>query len=161
MAWPAVKRQAVDYVVDHYATSHRRACRIAQQHRRMQYYRSRMDPKSASRAFLTDRLEAAGDGTGPRTMAGTSARACCAARTRRQRGASGQRRSSSCSVRKRPCRRRPSLRRGYQINGCHMGLRNATSRNAPRIDRYRHMADASARYRATGNKVFSASARRI
>ena len=39
--------------------------------------------------------------------------------------------------------------------------RPATSRNAPRIDRYRHMADGSARYRATGNKVFSASASRI
>jgi hypothetical protein len=29
MARPALKRQAVDYVVDHYAIARRRACRIA------------------------------------------------------------------------------------------------------------------------------------
>ena len=105
-------------------------------------------------------LRPRGDGTGPRTMAGTDARACCAALTRRQRGASGQRRSSSCSVRKRPCRRRPALRRGSQINGCRLGSQNTTSRNAPRINRYRQMADGSARHRATGNNVFGASASR-
>jgi putative transposase len=54
MARPALKRQAVDYVVDHYATSHRRACRIVQQHRSMQYYRSRMDPKTALRARMRE-----------------------------------------------------------------------------------------------------------
>lgn len=54
MARPALKRQAVDYVLDHYATSRRRACRIVQQHRSMQYYRSRMDPKTALRARMRD-----------------------------------------------------------------------------------------------------------
>lgn len=49
MARPAVKRQAVDYVVDHYATSRRRACRVVCQHRSVQYYRSRKDPKTALR----------------------------------------------------------------------------------------------------------------
>lgn len=54
MVRPALKRQAVDYVVDHPATSHRRACRIIQQHRSMQYYRSRMDPKAALRARMRE-----------------------------------------------------------------------------------------------------------
>jgi putative transposase len=54
MARPALKRQAVDYVVDHYATSQRRACRIVKQHRSMQYYRSRMDPKTALRARMRE-----------------------------------------------------------------------------------------------------------
>jgi len=54
MVRPALKRQAVDYVVDHYATSHRRACRIVQQHRSMQYYRSRMDPKTALRTRMRE-----------------------------------------------------------------------------------------------------------
>jgi putative transposase len=49
MARPAVKRQAVDYVVGHYATSRRRACRVVCQHRSVQYYRSRKDPKTALR----------------------------------------------------------------------------------------------------------------
>ena len=49
MARPAVKRQAVDYVVDHYATSRRRACRVVCQHRSVHYYRSRKDPRTALR----------------------------------------------------------------------------------------------------------------
>lgn len=47
MARPAVKRQVVEYVIDHYATSRRRACRVVCQHRSVQYYRSRKDPKLA------------------------------------------------------------------------------------------------------------------
>lgn len=54
MARPAVKRQAVDYVVDHYATSRRRACRVACQHRSVQYYRSHKDPKTALRARMRE-----------------------------------------------------------------------------------------------------------
>ena len=44
-----MKRQAVDYVLGHYATSRRRACRIVCQHRGAEYYRSRKDPKTALR----------------------------------------------------------------------------------------------------------------
>ena len=54
MARPAVKRQAVDYVVAHYATSRRRACRLVCQHRSVQYYRSRKDPKLALRARMRE-----------------------------------------------------------------------------------------------------------
>ena len=54
MARPALKRQAVDYVADRYATSYRPACRIVQQHRSMQYYRLRMDPKTALRARMRE-----------------------------------------------------------------------------------------------------------
>ncbi len=54
MARPAVKRQVVDYVVAHYATSRRRACRVLCQHRSVQYYRSRKDPKLALRARMRE-----------------------------------------------------------------------------------------------------------
>ncbi len=54
MARPAVKRQAVDYVVGHYATSRRRACRVVCQHRSVQYYRSRKDPKTALRQRMRE-----------------------------------------------------------------------------------------------------------
>lgn len=57
MARPAVKRQAVDYVVDHYATSRRRACRLVCQHRSVQYYRSRKDPKTALRHRMRELAE--------------------------------------------------------------------------------------------------------
>jgi putative transposase len=49
LARHAVKRQAVDYVVDHFATSRRRACRVVCQYRSVQYCRSRKDPKTALR----------------------------------------------------------------------------------------------------------------
>ena len=54
MARPAVKRQAVDYVIGHYATSRRRACRIVCQHRSAEYYRSRKDPKTALRGRMRE-----------------------------------------------------------------------------------------------------------
>jgi putative transposase len=54
MARPALKRQVVDYVVSHYGTTQRRACRLVQQHRSVQYYRSRKDPKLALRARMRE-----------------------------------------------------------------------------------------------------------
>jgi putative transposase len=54
MARPAVKRQAVAYVVGHYATSRRRACRVVYQHRSVQYYRSRKAPKTALRLRMRE-----------------------------------------------------------------------------------------------------------
>jgi transposase InsO family protein len=47
MERPALKRKAVEYAVQHYGISRRRACRIVKQHRRMQYYRSCKDPTTA------------------------------------------------------------------------------------------------------------------
>jgi len=41
MVRPAVKRQAVTYIVDHYRTSRRRACKLVRQYRSVNYYRSR------------------------------------------------------------------------------------------------------------------------
>jgi putative transposase len=52
MARPAVKRHAVDYAVQCYGVSQRRACRLLRQHRSAQHYRSRKDPRPA----LRDRL---------------------------------------------------------------------------------------------------------
>ena len=49
-----MKRQAEDYVVDPYATSRRRACRVVCQHWSVQYYRSRKDPKTALRARMRE-----------------------------------------------------------------------------------------------------------
>ena len=40
MARPALKRSAVAYICDHYATSRRRACRLVRFHRSVSYYRS-------------------------------------------------------------------------------------------------------------------------
>jgi len=54
MARPALKRHAVDYVVVHYGTSRRRACRLVCQHRSVHYYRSRRDPRTALRTRLRD-----------------------------------------------------------------------------------------------------------
>ena len=54
VARPAVKRQTVDYVVAHYATSRRRVCRVVCQHRSVQYYRSRKNPKLALRARIRE-----------------------------------------------------------------------------------------------------------
>ena len=54
MARPALKRQAVDYVVSHYGIARRRACRIVQQHRSVQYYHSRRDPQVALRSRMRE-----------------------------------------------------------------------------------------------------------
>jgi putative transposase len=54
MARPALKRQAVDYMIDHYAIARRRACRIVGQHRSVQYYRSCKDPRLGLRARLRE-----------------------------------------------------------------------------------------------------------
>jgi putative transposase len=42
----------MSYVIDHYQLSRRRACRMANLHRRNAYYRSRKDPKTALRARM-------------------------------------------------------------------------------------------------------------
>lgn len=52
MARPALKHQAVEYVMTHYTVSKRRACRLIGQHRSMQYYRSVKDPKLALRGRM-------------------------------------------------------------------------------------------------------------
>lgn len=54
MARPALKRRAVDYIVSHYAIAHRRACRIVRQHRSVNFYRSRLDPRTALRARMRE-----------------------------------------------------------------------------------------------------------
>jgi putative transposase len=54
MARPALKRQAVVYIVDHYAVARRRACRIIRQHRSVQYYESCKDPRTALRARMRE-----------------------------------------------------------------------------------------------------------
>ena len=54
MARPALKRQAVVYIVDHYAVARRRACRIIRQHRSVQYYRTCKDPRTALRARMRE-----------------------------------------------------------------------------------------------------------
>ena len=54
MARPALKRQAVAYIVGHYATSRRRACRIVRLHRSVNYYRSVKDPKTALRGRMRE-----------------------------------------------------------------------------------------------------------
>ena len=54
MERPALKRQAVTYIMGHYRTSRRRACRLVRQHRSMQYYQSCKDPKTALRARMRE-----------------------------------------------------------------------------------------------------------
>jgi putative transposase len=54
MARPALKRQAVEYIIDHYSLARRRACRIVRQHRSVQYYRSCKDPRTALRARMRE-----------------------------------------------------------------------------------------------------------
>jgi putative transposase len=54
MARPALKRQAVNYIVDHYGLGRRRACRIVRQHRSVHYYRSHLNPRTELRARLRD-----------------------------------------------------------------------------------------------------------
>jgi putative transposase len=54
MARPALKRQAVVYIVDHYAVARRQACRIIKHHRSVQYYKSCKDPRTALRARMRE-----------------------------------------------------------------------------------------------------------
>lgn len=54
MARPALKRQAVTYIVGHYATSRWRACRIVRLHRSVDYYRAVKDPRTALRARMRE-----------------------------------------------------------------------------------------------------------
>jgi len=54
MARPALKRLAVDYAIDHYAISKRRACRLVGEHRSHLYYRSTKDPKLELRSRMHD-----------------------------------------------------------------------------------------------------------
>lgn len=54
MARPAVRRQAVAYVVDRYRLSTRRACKIVKEHRSGYYYRSCKDPKAALRSRMRE-----------------------------------------------------------------------------------------------------------
>src|SRR2546423_9711720 len=52
LARPALKRQAVEYMVSHYALNTRRACRLVRQTRSMQYYHSVKDPRRDLRARM-------------------------------------------------------------------------------------------------------------
>ena len=54
MTRPALKREAVNYVVEHYPLALRPACRIVQQHRSAQYYRLCKEPKTALRARMRE-----------------------------------------------------------------------------------------------------------
>jgi putative transposase len=54
MARPALRRQAVDYAVAHYAIAQRRACRLLRQHRSVCRYRSRLNPRVALRQRLRE-----------------------------------------------------------------------------------------------------------
>jgi len=54
MVRPALKRPMVDYIVTHYGVSQRRACRLVHQHRSIQWYRSRKDPRLALRARMRE-----------------------------------------------------------------------------------------------------------
>lgn len=54
MARPALKRQAVEYLVAHHRCSKRRACRLVQQHRSNEYYRSVKDPRNDLRARMKE-----------------------------------------------------------------------------------------------------------
>ncbi len=54
VARPALKREAVDYIVSHYDLNMRRACRLVKQSRSMQYYQSVKDPKQALRGRMQE-----------------------------------------------------------------------------------------------------------
>lgn len=49
MVRPALKREVVDYIVDHYGLKLARACRLIKQVRSTQYLSSKKDPKLALR----------------------------------------------------------------------------------------------------------------
>jgi putative transposase len=54
MARPALRCQAVKYIIDHYDIARRRACRIVKQHRSAEYYQSRKDPLTALRGRMRE-----------------------------------------------------------------------------------------------------------
>ena len=54
MARPALKRQAADYIVDHYSLPRRRARGIVRLQCRTIYYRSFKDPKTGPRPSLRE-----------------------------------------------------------------------------------------------------------
>lgn len=54
MARPALKREAVDYIVSHYGLNMRRACKLMKQSRSVQYYQSVKDPKLALRGRMRE-----------------------------------------------------------------------------------------------------------
>ncbi|AKU20337.1 hypothetical protein ACZ75_01115 [Massilia sp. NR 4-1] len=54
MARPALKREVVQYIVSHYGLKMRRACRLMQQTRNVQYYLSVKDPQLALRSRMHD-----------------------------------------------------------------------------------------------------------
>jgi putative transposase len=54
VARPALKRQAVGYLVEHHRYSKRRACRLVRQHRSNEYYRSVKDPRNDLRARMKE-----------------------------------------------------------------------------------------------------------
>jgi putative transposase len=58
MERPALKRRAVVYTVLHYGISQRRACRLLRQHRSVQDYTSRKDPRTALRGRMHELAKA-------------------------------------------------------------------------------------------------------
>ncbi len=54
VARPALRREAVHYILDHRALSRRLACRVVRQHRSVQTYVSRKDPRTELRARMRD-----------------------------------------------------------------------------------------------------------
>ena len=54
MGRPALRRRAVTYTVSNHGVSMRRACRIVQQHRSVQYYASQLDPRTALRLRMRE-----------------------------------------------------------------------------------------------------------
>jgi putative transposase len=51
---PRSRRLAVVYALEHYGISQRRACRLLGQHRSVQAYASRKDPRTALRARMRE-----------------------------------------------------------------------------------------------------------
>ena len=54
MGRPALKKQAVAYVMSHHGLSRRRACRLVKQHRSTDYYRSVKDPRTELRVRMRE-----------------------------------------------------------------------------------------------------------
>ena len=54
MARPALKREAVNYIVGHYNLNMRRACRLIKQARSVQYYCSIKDRRDGLRARMRE-----------------------------------------------------------------------------------------------------------